>query len=62
MTRCRFCLEELPDSGQLWCEGAVECNWRCRIRLGCGRKVANMERARERWRYPESQGGKRKAS
>ena len=55
MTSCRFCLKPI-ETGEC-CEDVPECNSRCRIRLGCGRKVANMERAKERYRYPKAQGG-----
>ena len=59
MIRCRFCLE--PIAAGEWCEDVPECNWRCRIRLGCGRKIANQLRARERYAYPKAQGGRRRA-
>ena len=62
--RCQFCAEPVPPAaigfGAIpFCRDSVECNYRARLRLGVPLYQANQLRARGRWQYPKSQGGRR---
>ena len=52
--RCRLCLHPLPGDG--FCLNYVECNARCRIRLGIPEWQVPVERSREERTYTRRNG------
>ena len=55
--RCRLCLEPLPGDG--FCTNFVECNAKCRVRLGMPEWQVRMERGRDQVACPRRNGGRR---